>query len=109
MITKKEEEVMENINEVDTDEDFSGIPEKKVSTPDPVKITKSVSEWQEGKVSTPNGMAVNLRSDPDKRGTVLTQIPNGTKVSVKIFDIKWYAVKFNSFEGFCMREFIKIN
>ena len=36
MITKKEEEVMENINEVDTDEDFSGIPEKKVSTPESV-------------------------------------------------------------------------
>lgn len=96
----KIDEELENlpINEVDNDEDMSGLPEVEEATPQGPK---------EGVVTTPNNGPLNLRANPDKKSVVLTSISAGTKIQYTEFSDEWAIVRFNNFEGYCMKQFIK--
>lgn len=104
MITNKEEarlyddELLFTTNEVDSDEDFSGIAEEEPNAENEQKI---------GVVTTPNNGPLNLRSDPDKKSATLITIPAGTKISYRDFSTEWAIVEYNGFEGYCMLKYIK--
>lgn len=93
MLSAKDEDLI--VNEVDTDEDLSGLPEEPVN------------DHLEGIVTTPNDGALNLRVNPDKKAIVLTTIPSGTKLSYKEFSDDWAVVRYNGHEGHCLKKFIK--
>ena len=84
-------------NEVDTDEDLSGIPE----------IEETETNELTGIIATPNNGPLNLRVNPDKKAAVLVSIPAGTKVSYKEFSYEWAIVRYDGHEGYCMKKFIK--
>lgn len=94
MLNKKETDEIKQTNEVDTNEDFSAVN------------NNTNDGWKFGRVNTGNKNPLNLRSNPDKKATVLSHIPDGTIISVKIYDNKWYHVKYNGLEGYCMKDFV---
>lgn len=96
MINNIEEALL--FNEVDTDEDFSGIPED---------TNETAGNEYVGIITTPNDGPLNLRSNPDKKSTALVSIPSGTKINYKDFDDEWAIVRYAGVEGYCMKKFIK--
>lgn len=100
----KIDEELENlpINEVDSDEDMSGLPEVDTETEEATPRGP-----KEGVVTTPNNGPLNLRANPDKKSVALTSITAGTKIQYTEFSDEWAIVRFNNFEGYCMKQFIK--
>ena len=100
----KIDEELENlpINEVDSDEDMSGLPEVDTETEEATPRGP-----KEGVVTTPNNGPLNLRANPDKKSVALTSIPAGTKIQYTEFSDEWVIVRFNEFEGYCMKKFIE--
>jgi len=96
MIDNIEEALM--LNEVDTDENMSGIPED---------TNEAAGDEYVGIITTPNDGPLNLRSNPDKKSVALTSIPAGSKIKYKQFSDEWAIVRYNGVEGYAMMKFIK--
>lgn len=97
MINNIEEALL--FNEVDTDENMSGIPEDLVN--------ETAGNEFVGIITTPNDGPLNLRSNPDKKSTALVSIPAGSKIKYKQFSDEWAIVRYNGVEGYAMMKFIK--
>ena len=54
-----------------------------------------------------DGGRLNIRNSPDLKGTIVGQIPNGSKVTIKGRSGDWYLVSFNGIEGYSYGAYLK--
>lgn len=63
---------------------------------------------QTGTVATEGGR-LNIRNKAGLDGTIIGQIPNGSRVHVKGQSGEWYLVTYNGIEGYSYGAYIKLN
>jgi len=64
---------------------------------------------QQAVVSCDDGGKLNLRKEPGSGAKVLTRIPNGTPLTVRRVDNRWYATSYNGENGYVMGSFLDLN
>lgn len=54
------------------------------------------------------GSRLNIRNSPDLNGTIIGQIPNGSRVTIKGQSGDWYLVSFNGIEGYSYGAYLRV-
>lgn len=63
---------------------------------------------QSGTVVTDGGR-LNIRNQPNLNGTIIGQIPNGSRINIRGQSNDWYLVSYNGIEGYSYGAYIKLN
>ena len=79
-------------------------PAPEGATPVP---TKSTFKPFSATISSANGKSVNLRRDAGAGYATVTQIPNGSKITVTDEKGSWYKVTYSTYSGYVKKEYVK--